>query len=42
MEIDPAYCDVIVNRWEGFTGKSAERSPGQSDSPPVPADAASP
>lgn len=21
MEIDPAYCDVIVQRWEGFTGK---------------------
>jgi len=25
MEIDPAYCDVIVQRWEGFTGKKAER-----------------
>ena len=25
MEIDPAYCDVIVNRWEQFTGKKAER-----------------
>jgi len=23
MEIDPAYCDVIVTRWEGFTGKKA-------------------
>lgn len=23
MEIDPAYCDVIVARWEGFTGKKA-------------------
>ena len=20
MELDPAYCDVIVRRWEGFTG----------------------
>jgi DNA modification methylase len=24
MEIDPAYCDVIVQRWEEFTGKKAE------------------
>jgi DNA modification methylase len=23
MELDPAYCDVIVRRWEGFTGKGA-------------------
>jgi DNA modification methylase len=28
MEIDPAYCDVIVQRWERFTGKSAQR-PGK-------------
>ena len=27
MEIDPAYCDVIVQRWEEFTGKKAERVP---------------
>lgn len=26
MEIDPAYCDVIVKRWEQFTGKKAELS----------------
>ena len=25
MEISPAYCDVIVNRWETLTGKKAER-----------------
>ncbi len=25
MEIDPAYCDVIVQRYEQFTGKKAER-----------------
>jgi DNA modification methylase len=25
MEIDPAYCDVIVQRWEKFTGRKAER-----------------
>jgi len=23
MEISPAYCDVIVNRWEALTGKKA-------------------
>jgi len=23
MELDPAYCDVIVNRWQAFTGKTA-------------------
>ena len=25
MELDPPYCDVIVERWEKFTGKKAER-----------------
>jgi DNA modification methylase len=25
MELDPAYCDVIVQRWEAFTGKQAVR-----------------
>jgi DNA modification methylase len=25
MELDPLYCDIIVARWEGFTGKKAER-----------------
>jgi DNA modification methylase len=25
MEIDPAYCDVIVQRWQNLTGKKAER-----------------
>ncbi len=24
MELDPKYCDVIVKRWEDFTGKNAE------------------
>ena len=23
MEIDPHYCDVIIDRWETFTGKKA-------------------
>jgi DNA modification methylase len=27
MELDPLYCDVIVTRWENFTGKKAERIP---------------
>lgn len=27
MEIDPLYCDVIVRRWEAFTGNHAERRP---------------
>jgi DNA modification methylase len=25
MELDPLYCDVIVSRYEQFTGRSAER-----------------
>jgi len=24
MELDPVYVDVIVKRWEEFTGKKAE------------------
>ncbi|OQB78641.1 MAG: Modification methylase DpnIIB [Planctomycetes bacterium ADurb.Bin126] len=27
MELDPLYCDVIVQRYEQFTGKKAERVP---------------
>lgn len=23
MELDPKYCDVIVKRWESFTGEKA-------------------
>jgi DNA modification methylase len=25
MELDPLYCDVIIKRWEQFTGKKAQR-----------------
>lgn len=26
MELDPHYCDVIVERWEQFTGRKAEKA----------------
>jgi DNA modification methylase len=29
MEIDPHYCDLIVSRWEKYTGKKAELINGQ-------------
>src|SRR5205085_10828679 len=29
MELDPPYCDVIVQRFEKFTGTKAERVPAQ-------------
>jgi DNA modification methylase len=25
MELDPLYCDVIVQRWEQFTGQKGRR-----------------
>ena len=25
MELDPLYCDVIVQRWQNFTGRQATR-----------------
>lgn len=28
LELDPAYCDVIVRRWEGFTGQRSTREDG--------------
>jgi DNA modification methylase len=33
MEIDPRYCDVIVERWQRYTGKTARRV---DDNKPVP------
>jgi DNA modification methylase len=30
MELDPLYCDVIVERWEKFSGKAAIRKPSLS------------
>ena len=27
LELDPHFCDVVVPRWEGLTGQSAERVP---------------
>ena len=29
MEIDALYCDVAMQRWENFTGRKAERVPGE-------------
>ena len=31
MELDPKYCDVIVKRWEQFTGKKARLENGSGD-----------
>lgn len=29
MELDPHYCDVILARWEQFTGKKAKKISGE-------------
>jgi DNA modification methylase len=29
LEISPKYCDVIIERWEAFTGKKAELERGR-------------
>jgi DNA modification methylase len=33
MELDQLYCDVIVQRWEKFTGRKAERVPANKKTP---------
>jgi DNA modification methylase len=33
IEIDPLYCDVIVERWSNFTGRKADRVPGRTNAP---------
>jgi len=33
VELDPLYCDVIVQRWEAFTGQKAERAPANAPEP---------
>ncbi len=33
MELDPLYADIIVQRWEQFTGKKAERVPASVGDP---------
>ncbi len=35
MELDPPYCDVIVQRWENFTGKKADRKKAEETAPDV-------
>ena len=29
VELDPHYCDVIVKRWEEFSGKTAKHESGK-------------
>jgi DNA modification methylase len=31
MELDPKYCDVIIQRWEKLTGQKAELLPAKAD-----------
>jgi hypothetical protein len=35
MELDGLYCDVIVQRWEKFTGHKAERISARSNAPVI-------
>lgn len=39
MELDQAYCDVIVQRWEQFTGRKAERISGAARTETTPTEA---
>ena len=36
MELDPPYCDVIVERWQKFTGKKAQRLSASEPTSPNP------
>jgi len=40
MELDGLYCDVIVKRWEEFTGKKAERIAAEPQTESAPAEPA--
>jgi DNA modification methylase len=31
VELDPKYCDVIIERWEKLTGQKAELLPAKAD-----------
>lgn len=33
LEVLPEYCDLIIRRWEAFTGKKAKRIPGPEPKP---------
>jgi len=36
MELEPKYCDVVVSRWEKYTGKRAQRVIAAAESAPAP------
>ena len=40
MELSPGYCDVVVKRWENFTGKKARRVRDGQESESTPAERA--
>ena len=40
MELDPKYCDVIIKRWQNFTGKQAKLEGSGEIFPTIKADAA--
>jgi DNA modification methylase len=31
MELQPEYCDIIIERWEKLTGEKAELLPAKAD-----------